>query len=48
MTDQKLSNIVSDCNKLVANFNYHEAHEKYYHEALVKHENGRHGSNRFI
>ena len=39
MTNHKLSNIVSDFNKFVANFNYEEAHNKYYHEELIKHEN---------
>ncbi len=39
MTNQIFSETVSDFNRLVAGFEYHEAHNKYYDEALVKHEN---------
>jgi len=34
-----LKNTVTDFNKLVAAFQYEEAHNKFYHPDLVKHEN---------
>lgn len=39
MTDKNLINMVAEFNKLVAAFKYSEAHEKYYHNELIKHEN---------
>jgi len=39
MLNNNLTNKVNDLNKLVSNFNYLAAHEKYYHQNLVKHEN---------
>ena len=36
---QNLKNMVISLNQLVAGFQYEEAHEKFYHQDLVKHEN---------
>jgi len=39
MACNNLTNTVADLNDLVADFNYHEAHLRFYHDELVKHEN---------
>ena len=39
MPNYNLSNIVSNLNKLVADFKYHEAHDTFYHKELIKHKN---------
>lgn len=39
MTEFNLTQAVTSLNQLVADFKYKEAHQKYYHLDLVKHEN---------